>query len=134
MGGSRVNLAFQVPARVFIVSKDFCASDFGASAFFVSFCAKIIVDSDTTTTSSVNRWDFMFVLLKNSFVVLRSVPGESHGFGESLQIGSVLSTVILNYNTMAAVKLFLLGLERPGQTDGSFSEIIFSVAQQNLNL
>src|SRR5438874_13768398 len=83
IGGSTVNLAFQVPARFFKVSKDFCASDFSASDFCVSVCAKVIVENNTRTVSSVNRKDFMIVLLKNS-VGCAADPGESHGFGESL--------------------------------------------------
>src|SRR6267142_2419109 len=46
----------QEPARLFSLSKDFCASDFCASDW-----AKAKVDSDTKTrTESIRRSDFMF--------------------------------------------------------------------------
>src|SRR2546425_9625152 len=73
-GGSRVSLAVQIPASVFIVSKDFCASEFGAGVstalyacvsdwgtdFCASDCAKATVESDIRPTDSIKRRDFMF--------------------------------------------------------------------------
>src|ERR1700693_13614 len=53
-GGTVVTWPSQEPARVFSLSKDFCASDW----------AKAKVHSDIRTTDSIKRRDFMFVLLK----------------------------------------------------------------------
>ena len=55
----------QSPARVFIASKEVCASDFGAGALgsamlCASDCAKATVASDIRTTDNTNRRDFMF--------------------------------------------------------------------------
>src|SRR5271169_1194849 len=50
------------PARLFMVVKDFCASD-GTGAtedFCVSDWARVTVQSDSRTTDSIKRWDFMF--------------------------------------------------------------------------
>src|SRR3979411_1460800 len=54
------------PARLFMVAKDFCASDdIGAAEdFCTSVWAKATVDSEIRTTDSIKRWDFMFILLK----------------------------------------------------------------------
>src|SRR5208282_2726659 len=41
------------PARLFMVVKDFCASDW----------EKATVESDSRTTDSIKRWDFIFILL-----------------------------------------------------------------------
>src|SRR5882672_12068911 len=49
-GGRVVTWPCQEPARVFSLSKDFCASD----------CAKATVESDIRTTDSTKRRDFMF--------------------------------------------------------------------------
>src|SRR3984893_10644895 len=54
------------PARLFMVAKDFCASD-GAGAtedFCASDCAKTTVVSNIRPTNSIKRWDFMWILLK----------------------------------------------------------------------
>src|SRR5271169_2935171 len=50
------------PARVFMVAKDFCASEGTAATedFCASVCAKAIEESDIRTTASVNRRDFIF--------------------------------------------------------------------------
>src|SRR6266705_1252922 len=55
----------QSPARVFIASKEVCASDFGAGALgsailCASDCAKATVASDIRTTDKTKRRDFMF--------------------------------------------------------------------------
>src|ERR1035437_5026771 len=54
------------PARVFMVAKDFCASDGTAATedFCASDCAKATVESDIRTTDSIKRRDFMLILLK----------------------------------------------------------------------
>src|SRR5260370_32409358 len=59
-GGSVVIEACQEPARVFSWSKDFCASDFWVSVFCTPDCAKATVESDSRTTDSIMRSDFMF--------------------------------------------------------------------------
>src|ERR1700686_1785453 len=56
------------PARLFMVAKDFCASD-GAGAtedFCASDCAKTTVVSASRATHGIKRRDFMIVLLKAS--------------------------------------------------------------------
>src|SRR5689334_19957590 len=53
-GGSILTLPVQVPASVFSLSKDFCASD----------CPNAAVDSAITTSQIVERTDFMLLLLK----------------------------------------------------------------------
>src|SRR5208282_3395808 len=63
------------PARLFMVAKDFCASDvtgameaFCASDLSMSDWAKATVESDIRTTDSIKRRDFMFLLLKASLL------------------------------------------------------------------
>src|SRR5437016_12481451 len=73
-GGSIFTVPCQLPARVFIMSKDFCASDLGASGFCTpelcvsdlcaSDCAKVMVESNIRTADSIKRRDFMFILLE----------------------------------------------------------------------
>src|SRR5271167_786841 len=48
--GTVVTLPSHEPAKVFILSKDCCASD----------CAKATVESDNRTTDSIKQWDFIF--------------------------------------------------------------------------
>src|SRR5712691_3668038 len=53
------------PARLFMVVKDFCASD----------CAKARVERHIRTTDSRKRWDVMFILLKESHFFFDIGPG-----------------------------------------------------------
>src|SRR5271169_2730510 len=65
------------PARLFMVVKDFCASD-GTGAtedFCVSDWARVTVQSDSRTTDSIKRWDFMFILLVTSYFLCFSARG-----------------------------------------------------------
>src|ERR1041385_2602611 len=66
-GGVVVPWPSHVPARVFSLSKDFCASDFGAlgwaGCLWASAWAKAIVESDNTARESIMRSDFMSDLL-----------------------------------------------------------------------
>src|SRR6266852_727386 len=63
-----VTWPFHEPDSVFIVSNDFCASDC-ATGFCASDWAKA-VESDTRTTDSTKRRDFMFHFsLRSSFLL-----------------------------------------------------------------
>src|ERR1700731_2861188 len=67
-GGSVVIVACQEPARGLSWSKDFCASDLGASDWAAGLCAsawaKATAESDNTATESIMRSDFMLILLQ----------------------------------------------------------------------
>src|ERR1700722_10128956 len=92
----------QEPARVFILSKDFCASDFCASGFCGSDCAKATADSDTKArTDSIRRKNSCFILLK-----ILSLRGQVCRRAECMRtIPSTISDIV-NYNTMSQRKLF----------------------------
>src|SRR6266566_3743612 len=127
-GGSRVSLAVQIPASVFIVSKDFCASEFGAGVstalyacvsdcattdFCASDWAKATVESEIRTTDSIYEGISCFILLKKFTSSLFS--GQGYSLASSVEIESALmnlcsSAVIVNYNTIPHVKLFLIFL------------------------
>src|SRR5208282_3912573 len=67
------------PARLFMVVKDFCASD-GTGATedcCASCCAKATVASDIRTTDSTQRKDFIFILLKKLIPCFALGPGLS---------------------------------------------------------
>jgi hypothetical protein len=59
-GGMVVTRPSQEPVRVFSLSKDFCASDFGASDW-----AKVAVESEIKTALSTKRRAFMFISPQN---------------------------------------------------------------------
>src|SRR5580658_1379107 len=64
-GGSTVTGPSQFPARVFIVSKDFCASGDAtwSAALCASCCAKATVVRDIRATNNMVQMDFMYFLL-----------------------------------------------------------------------
>src|SRR3954447_24170956 len=74
-GGSVVIVARQVPARVLSWSKDFCASDFGASDWAGCLCAsawaKAIAESDNTAMESIMRSDFILNLLQSGWAAVQ---------------------------------------------------------------
>src|SRR6516165_10719977 len=61
-GGSAVTGPCQVPARVFNVSNDFCASDGALLSLDLcaSDCAKAMMANNTKTADNIKREDFMF--------------------------------------------------------------------------
>src|SRR5262249_60199567 len=62
-GGSVVKAPFHVPASVFSLSKDFCASDFFSSGW-ANACANVRVEAAINNPKlRAIRRDFMFVLL-----------------------------------------------------------------------
>src|SRR6266496_3675984 len=102
IGGSTVTGPCHFPAKVFMVSKDFCASDFGAVVFCASVWAKATAVSASRTT--IKRWDFMLhspkkFFLREARICSRLAPGHCDQ--------AMRCTVILNYNTTENVKRFL---------------------------
>src|SRR5260370_17470040 len=58
--GTDVTWPSHEPARVFNLSKDFCASDCGRD-FCALDCAKAMAESGIRTTDTIKRRDFMFL-------------------------------------------------------------------------
>src|ERR1051326_4279977 len=73
-GGVVVPWPSHVPARVLSLSKDFCASDFGAlgwaGCLWASAWSRAIVESDNTARESIMRSDFILNLLKRLDICL----------------------------------------------------------------
>src|ERR1700674_608796 len=102
------------PARFFMVAKDFCASD-GTGAtedWCASDCAKAKVVSDSKTTDSTKRRDFMFHSPEKFISYLLSGSGLARALScdRSLLMNPTLHSVIVNYNTTSHVKLFLISI------------------------
>src|SRR5215469_13974553 len=74
-GGFVVPRPSQTPARVFSLSKDFCASDFGASDWAAGLCdsdwARAMVESDNRAIGSIIRNDFISILLQSGCTAYR---------------------------------------------------------------
>src|ERR1700689_406300 len=60
LGGCVLTVPSHEPAKVFSLSKDFCASDGCAPDIFSSIWAKASIDTDIRAATNIHRRDFMF--------------------------------------------------------------------------